>query len=60
MDSLIFDYASRFLFYARSVQSTSLETSSYLADVLWRHWLCRDLKENDLVLIVDENIPQGQ
>ena len=48
----------------------------YLADVFWRRWLreylptlqkrqrwfyvCRDLKEDDLVLIVDENIPRGQ
>lgn len=37
-----------------------METSSYLADVLWRRWLCRDLKEDDLVLIVDENISRGQ
>ena len=48
----------------------------YLADVFWRRWLrgylptlqkrhkwfsvCRYLKEDDLVLIVDENIPRGQ
>ena len=46
------------------------------ADVFWRRWLreyvltlqkhhkwfsfCRDLKEDDLVVIVDENIPRGQ
>lgn len=48
----------------------------YLADVFWRRWLreylptlqkrqrwfsvCRVLKEDDLFLIVDENIPRGQ
>lgn len=48
----------------------------YLADVFWGRWLreylptlqkrhkwfsdCRDLKEDNLVLIVDENIPRGQ
>ena len=69
-------YASRFLFQTRSVQSTSLETSSIPCWCLLRRWLreylltlqkrhkwfsfCRDLKEDDLVLIVDENIPRGQ